>query len=664
MAASEGGDEQRDAEAASISRREALVMGAATLLGSLVGQAGASAGVSEGASAGKLPNILWFVSEDNNPLIGAYGDRLAHTPTIDGLAARGILYRNVYCTAPVCGPSRFSILTGLYPYTAGASENMGPTDTTLPPFVVPYPMSLRAAGYYCTNNAKKNYCSQFEWLPIWDESSRQAHWRNRPKGKPFMAVFNTFTTHESCLFDPLAGRVKPEDVTVPEFLPDTPGVRQDIATFYNAMEKMDGELAGMLAELEADGVADDTIVFHYSDNGGILPRGKRFCYEEGMRCEMVVYLPPKWAHLAQIPPGSVVEAPVSLMDLVPTLLSITGRRPPDYLHGRALLGRHQAPDARYAFGGRNRMDERYDLVRTVTDTRHRYLRNYSPHRPYAQHIAFMFQARSYQDWEAGHRAGRLNAGQERFWRTKPYEELYDLQADRYQLTNLVDHPAHRAKLEELRRALDEHQLQVHDVGFIPEGTRLKGYVESRRSGAYPLRRVMALAARAAQAAPADIPLFVQSLADENEVIRYWGAQGLLILGERARPALPDLHAALDRDQSVPVRIALAESLINLDNSHAALRALGTLLEQESNGAYRTQAINALSFVGERARPVLPAIRRAATEDHRNVRNVAEHLLAVLEGRYDPHQLLAKPGGGTVPNPFTEDWDSALARPYD
>jgi len=648
------------ADAAAVSRRETLFMGAAALLGSMVGNASALAG----AQGSKLPNILWFVSEDNNPLIGAYGDKLAHTPTIDRLAARGILYRNVYCTAPVCGPSRFSILTGLYPYTAGASENMGPTDTTVPSFVVPYPVSLREAGYYCTNNAKKNYCSQFEWLPIWDESSRQAHWRNRPKGKPFMAVFNDFNTHESCLFNPLDGRVKPTDVTVPEFLPDTMGVRQDIATYYNAMEKMDGELAAKLAELEADGVADDTIVFYYSDNGGILPRGKRFCYDEGMRCAMVVYLPPKWAHLAQIPPGSVVEAPVSLMDLVPTLLSMTGRRPPDYLHGRALLGPHKANDARYAFGGRNRMDERYDLVRTVTDTRYRYIRNYSPHRPYAQHVAFMFQARSYQDWETEHLAGRLGAAQERFWHSKPYEELYDLRADRYQLGNLVDLPEHRAKLDELRRALDEHQLRVHDVGFIPEGTRLKGYEESRRPGAYPLRRVMALAARAAQSSPTDLPLFVQSLADENEVVRYWGAQGLLILGERARPMLAQLQAAFDRDQSVPVRIALAEALINLDDSRVALQALGTLLEQESNGAFRTQAINALSYVGERARPVLPAIRRAATEDHRNVRNVAEYVLAVLEGRYDPQKLVAKPGGGTVPNPFTEDWDTALARPYD
>jgi arylsulfatase A-like enzyme len=610
------------------------------------------------------PNILWYVSEDNNPLIGAYGDRLAHTPTIDRLAAKGILYKNVYCTAPVCGPSRFSILTGLYPYTAGASENMGPTDTIVPSYVVPYPMSLREAGYYCTNNPKKNYCSQFEWLPIWDESSTKAHWRNRPKGKPFMAVFNDFRTHESCLFTPLSGKVKPEDVTVPPFLPDTPGVRQDIVTYYNAMEAMDTAFAEKLAELDAGGVADDTIVFYYSDNGGILPRGKRYCFDEGMRVSMVVYVPSKWAHLAQFPPGSVVETPVSLMDLVPTLLSIIGQRPPEYLHGRALLGKYPAPAQKYAFGGRNRMDERYDLVRTVTDTRYRYVRNYSPHRIYGQHVQFAWQCRSYQDWEAAHIAATLNPAQERFWHTKPYEELYDLDADRYQLTSLVNEPKHQSKLEEFRRVLDEHQLAVNDMGFIPEGAKLKDYVGSRRQGAYPLRRVMALAALAGQGRSESIPNFAEALKDENEVIRYWGAQGLLILGPQAMPALKEIRAAFQFDQFEPMRITLAEALINLDNDHDALASLGMILEQESLGAYRMQAINALTYVGARAKPVLPAIKRSALEDHRQVRSAAEYLVAMLEGTYDPHKFVFKPGGGTVPNPFTEDWDIHNAKPYD
>lgn len=282
------------------------------------------------------PNILWFVSEDNNSRIGAYGDNLAHTPTIDRLAREGILYRNAYCTSPVCGPSRFDIITGMFAETAAPANNMAAW-AELPSFIRGFPSYLREAGYYCTNNAKKNYQSNLDYADMWDESSATAHWRKRPQGKRFFAIFNTFTTHESSLFEGVQGRAKPEDMQVPAFLPDTPGVRQDLVTIHNGIEKMDGELAARLAELQADGLSEDTIVFYYSDNGGILPRGKRFCYE-GMCCPLVVYFPKKWVHLAPGDPGSVVTAPVSFVDLAPTVLSLLGLPIPNYMQGNAFLG--------------------------------------------------------------------------------------------------------------------------------------------------------------------------------------------------------------------------------------------------------------------------------------------------------------------------------------
>ena len=153
-----------------------------------------------------------------------------------------------------------------------------------------------------------------------------------------MAVFNYETTHESRLFRPTTGRVTPEMVTLPPFLPDTSGMRQDFASYYNLMERMDGQLAQRLAELHADGLADDTIVFHYSDNGGVLGRSKRYCYEEGLRCEMVVYAPPKWRHLLPVAPGGEVAAPVSFIDLAPTVLALAGLTQPPQMRGRALLG--------------------------------------------------------------------------------------------------------------------------------------------------------------------------------------------------------------------------------------------------------------------------------------------------------------------------------------
>src|SRR5690606_33601108 len=153
---------------------------------------------------------------------------------------------------------------------------------------------LRQHGYYCTNNAKTDYNSDLDAAGIWDASSNTAHWKDRQPGQPFFAVFNSMTTHESSLFWPTAGRAKPSDVRIPAFLPDTPEIRRDYASYYNLIEKMDGEIGARLRELDEAGLAADTIVFHYSDNGGVLPRSKRFCFDEGLRCVLMVYLPPKW----------------------------------------------------------------------------------------------------------------------------------------------------------------------------------------------------------------------------------------------------------------------------------------------------------------------------------------------------------------------------------
>ncbi|MBC5766754.1 sulfatase family protein [Ramlibacter albus] len=609
-----------------------------------------------------LPNILCFVSEDNFPVIGAYGDSLVHTPTIDRLARQGVMYDRVYCASPVCGPSRFSIITGMYPEAAGSAAEFGSTDEVLPAYMEGYAATLRRAGYYCTNNQKKNYNSQLDYVDMWDESSTKAHWRTKPAGKPFLAIFNTFTTHESALFQPLTGKVKPEDVPIPPYLPDMPGVRKDFATFYNAMEKMDGEFAARLAEVEKAGLADDTIVFYYSDNGGITPRGKRFCYELGTRCALVIYVPPKWAHLMPHAPGSVVKQPTCFVDIAPTLLSIAGIAPPRHMHGRALMGKYYKAPAKYVFSGRDRMDERYDLTRSVTDGRWRYIRNYAPHRIYGQHVGFMFQAAGYQDWEAAHRAGTLNVVQERFWQTKPHEELYDTFEDFHQIQNLADRPEVSAKLEELRRALDDHMIAVNDNAFIPEGSSLLGYTRSREPNAYPLRALMKLAAKAAQGDPRNLAEFQRLLRHDHECMRYWAAQGLLILDAKAQPALDDMKAALGRESSVPVRIVLAELLVRLANDRDALRQLGTVLDYEPKGVFRLQALNALTYVAERAGPIRPAIVRSAADQHRHVMRAAEHLLQVMDRSYDPYKVSRFAGGGVRYDP--EVPANPPTRPYD
>ncbi len=591
----------------------------------------AAAGAS--ASTVERPNILWLVSEDNNPFIGGYGDALAHTPTIDRLAKDGVLYRHAYSTAPVCAPSRFALITGAHA-ESNAPANQMRAVSRLPAGWRTTPEFLRDRGYHCTNNAKTDYNCAVDAAKIWNRSGSDAHWRQRPAGAPFFAVFNHETTHESQLFKVTAGRVTSDQVRVPGYLPDLPAIRADIASYYNLMERMDGQIAARLAELEADGLADNTIVFYYSDNGGALPRSKRYCYEEGLRCALIVRFPPRWAHLAPTRPGGVVETPVSFIDLPPTILGLAGAAQPPQMQGRPLFPKRAKRGVDYAFGMRNRMDERYDMVRTVTDGRYRYVRNYMPHRPAGQNQAYAWQASGYQAWEASHLGGGAPAAQEAFWRSRAFEELFDLKSDQDQLTNLAAEPARRSVLNRLRQALDSHMLGVNDNGFIPEGLPLEGFDASRVPGAYPLARIMALAAAGGVGDPANLGLLRQSIADPHEVIRYWAATGLVILGAGSALAVDDLRARLNVEPSVQVRVALAEALCGAGDATEGVRTLGALLAHDGVPV-KLQALNALTWVGPVASAVLPAIRAAGADVGEPLRSASLYLSLSLEGRYTP-----------------------------
>jgi len=607
------------------------------VLSGVAGLAAAQSAVARAAeTSGARPNILWLVSEDNNPFIGAYGDKIAHTPNIDTLAARGIPFLFSSGDAPVCAPTRFTILTGVHSQSAAPANHMR-ANAKIAGILPCYPELLRKAGYYCTNNAKTDYNCDIDPKQVWDDSSKQAHWKNRPDGKPFMAVFNSETTHESRMFVVTDGRVKPADVRVPAYLPDTPDIRQDYASYYNLMERMDGEIGARLAELEAAGLADDTIVFYYSDNGGVLPRSKRYCTDEGLRCAMVVHVPPKWAHLAPTPAGSVIEAPVTYVDLAPTVLALAGAPIPATMQGKPFLG-PKAVAQTYAFGMRNRMDERYDFVRTVTDGRYRYIRNYMPFLPLVQNQGFSWLMKSYQSWDELHRAGKLTPVQARAFEPRAYEEFYDLKADPDGIDNRIADPAHAARIAAMRNALDAEMLRVNDNGFIPEGAPAEGYLTSKVKDAYPLRRLMTLGQAAARRDPRKLALFRTALADRNDVVRYWGAMGLLMVGEPARPVAGQLAALMRKDRSAAVRIVAAETLAHLGQAKEAVDVLAALVGSSAMTIpARLQALNALTRLGPSARPALPALRAAAQVKNEYLPNAANYAIGQIEGTFDPRK---------------------------
>ncbi len=564
------------------------------------------------------PNILWISSEDHGPHMGCYGDTFATTPNVDKLAARGMIYTRVWSCAPVCAPARTTIISGMYPPSTGAEHMRS---------MIPYPAGkkmfpqfLREAGYYCSNNAKQDYNLEKPGR-VWDVSAARAHWRNRGPDQPFFAVFNSEKSHESKLrVRPHKQIHDPAKVRVPAYHPDTPEVRQDWAQYYDIVTEADADAGKRLTELEEAGLAEDTIVFYWGDHGSGMPRSKRWPYDSGLHVPLIVYIPEKFKALRppEYKPGGKSDHLVSFVDFAPTVLSLAGLQPPAWMQGHAFLGKFPEPPQSFIYGFRGRMDERYDLVRSVTDGRYVYIRNYMPHKIYGQHIDYMFQTPTTRVWKRLHDEGKLAPAQDVFWNTKAPEELYDLQSDPDEINNLAALRAHQEILERLRTAQHDLAQKIRDVGFLPEGelfSRSKGgspYDMRHDDSQYPFERVIGTAELASMLKPDAVPALKTRLRDSDSAVRYWAALGMLMRGEFGlREAHAELLAAL-KDNSPYVRIAAAESLGRYGSDadlKAALKILVELAPIDKNGVFVSMAaLNALDALGQKAGSVADAIK--------------------------------------------------------
>ena len=364
----------------------------------------AVAAVAVPAAAVDRPNILWLVAEDTSATsLPAYGDKLAKTPALDALAARSVVFDRCFAE-PVCAPSRFTLITGIHAVSCGPAHHMR-AQGRLSPAIVAFPALLRAAGYYTSNAAKTDYNAPIDVKRAWDASGKNAHWRGRGDStQPFFAVFNHEVSHESCLFPttdepPPFPRADPAAVRVPAYQPDTPEIRADWARHADRLGLLDRQVAARLAELEADALAGDTIVFFYADNGGVTPRSKRFLQASGTRVPLFVHVPEKWRPLAPAPAGTRLDDPVGFADFAATVLALAGVERPAAMQGRPFAGPgRRARD--HVYCTRDRMDERYDTIRSLMDRRWLYIRNFRPDLPAVQPLAYMFRGRGYQSWAA------------------------------------------------------------------------------------------------------------------------------------------------------------------------------------------------------------------------------------------------------------------------
>ena len=568
-------------------------------------------------SAAGRPNILWIVCEDISPYLGSYGCAEAHTPHLDRLAEEGVRFTRAYANAPVCGVARVTLLTGMYAPATGTQHmrSLRP----LPESIPAYPKLLMEAGYYATNNSKTDYNSSYEPVKetLWHETSNRAHWRNRSDGKPFFAVFNIMTTHESRLDAPHIRRfvnrgeippeprIDPADITLPPYHPDLPEIRMDWARLHDLISRMGEEVGELLDELEEAGMADNTIVFFYSDHGGMLSASKRYIHNTGTQVPLIVRFPEKWRHLAPADPGETHDSIVSFVDLPKTVLSLAGADIPEIMQGRVFLGENPEPAPQTVHFYRDRMSERPDFSRAVTDGRFYFIRHFMPHRPPGRDSRYgnTVQA-NWRAWEQHFDRGKCDPVQSRFYQPKLAVELFDTAADPWHIANLAEDPAHQQRLEALSRDLDQWMIDIRDTGLIPEhmmrdlagpGKPHATLYEYAQSEDYPVAELLAIAKHAALGEPAHARRYLRYLSHNHPVARYHGAYGLF-LTRHDHPAMRDgLREMAAGDPMVANRIMAAQALGFCGDADTAYQTLRKEMDATRDGHVFFHALNALQY---------------------------------------------------------------------
>ncbi len=428
-------------------------------------------------------NILWITCEDISPTLSMYGDEVADTPNLDRLAREGMTYMNAFAVHGVCAPARSCIATGMYPIHMGTNHmRTGSAGRTVikglesyeavPPAEMRMVSELlRANGYYATNNSKEDY--QFKPpMTAWDESSGQAHYKNRPEGKPFFAIFNIGITHESNIWrqadEPFVG-IDESKIKIASYHPDTPVVRNDYKIYYSNIHRMDQQVGELLDELESEGLLDNTIIFFYSDHGGNLPREKRMLFDSGLKVPLIVRFPDKFRQ------GRKTDRLVSFVDFAPTLLSLAGVEPKEWMQGEAFLGDYREEEERqYIYAARDRLDEfPTDRQRAVRDKRYKYIRNYNLDHPNYLNVYYRYSIPTMHELLRLREQGELTEAQARWFDpNRAVEELYDTWLDPDEVNNLAHDKQYWMKLDEMRRENERFLIKTGDLQAMPE-TRLR-----------------------------------------------------------------------------------------------------------------------------------------------------------------------------------------------
>ncbi|MBO9591772.1 MAG: sulfatase [Niabella sp.] len=595
------------------------------------------------------PNILWITIEDTSPrFIGCYGNAAAHTPNIDRMAKEGVRFTSAFSTNTVCSPSRTTLITGVRTYAAGTGHHRSKIRT--PDWMYGFPFYMRQAGYYTSNNAKTDYNlagAKLITQQAWNESSATAGWWNRKPGQPFFAVFNFNDSHQSrTMTDPydvyrkhVWERLSPGDriadtaFPMPPIYRNSAAMRKQMARVYNAIALTDNSVGKLLERLQSDHLMDSTIIFFFSDHGEGIPRGKTNGIDLGYRVPFIVWLPPMYKDRSPWQTGTVTDELIDFEDLAPTLISMTGAPVPGYMNGRILMGSQRIPPKKYIGLSSDRSDNGIDMVRSITDGRYLYSRNYMPFMPEARYINYMEISAIKQIMRQDLAAGTLNHIQRLLFEPRPAEFLFDTEQDPWECKNLVTDIRYKAQLDAMRQELDQQVLKTRDVMFLPEyelaaitAAGRDPYTFRLDEKQYPLRRIYAAARLSGKKGRSVVSDQIRLLNDTSRIVRYWAAVGLRAQPpELLKPYRKVLLQALT-DPYPPARISIASVVYEAFSSEAALTALEAGIADASDHL-SLMTLNYLLYTKHKP-AFVPAVQKIANDPVRseNVRWAAKDLL--------------------------------------
>lgn len=542
--------------------------------------------LASSAMAQPKPNILWVTIEDTSPqFIGCYGNKDASTPVIDQLAKDGVRFTNAFSTGTVCSPSRTAIITGVKTYRTGTGNHR--SKYPIPSFMKGFPYYMQKVGYYTTNNAKTDYNVANEKAYIneaWNESSTKAGWWDRKPGQPFFAVFNFNDSHQSrTMTEPYSWyekhvldklppdeRIGDNDFKMPPFYRDSPEMRKQFARVYNSIKLTDNEIGALLKRLDDDHLRDSTIIFFYADHGEGEPRGKTNGINMGYRVPFVIWIPEMYKDLSPWGTSGVISSElIDFEDLAPTVISIAGGKVPQYMHGRVLMGDHRSKPTDHLVLSEDRSDNGIDMVRTVTDGRYVYSRNYMNFMPQCRYIRYMEIGEIKQQMRMDLAAGELDPLQESLFSPRPPEYLYDINNDLWETKNLVNDPDKEPVLRHMRAQLATEELDSRDVMFLPEyevaslSDTTTAYQFRQKDKNYPIDKIYRAASLSGFKGKKIASRQVKLLEDSNRIVRYWGAIGLRCQDmDDLKPYLSELKKSMN-DSYPPVTITAAATVWQL-----------------------------------------------------------------------------------------------------